>query len=88
LNARPPAESAGGGEHSTPEIAHLRVVSGAPEEPEGNGGQSGCHSVTRKPDQRPADWVTAALEEALAGWRANRDERRLRAALARLFAVL
>jgi hypothetical protein len=88
LNARPPAESAGVEEHSTADIPHLRVVSDAAEELEGNGGHSGCHSVTRVPDQRPADWVAVALEQALGEWRETRDARALRAVLEQLFTVL
>jgi hypothetical protein len=63
-------------------------VGGTVGEPEGNAGEPTCHTVTRPPGAAPADWVAAALEQALAGWLENRDERTLRMVLARLVAVL
>ena len=43
------------------------IVSAAAGESEGNGGQSTCNTVTREPDQRPSDWVAAALERRSRG---------------------
>lgn len=68
-------------------IGHLRVVGGAPGEPEGVEVTSGCHTVTR-PGDGARERVRGLLEGALERWQNSPSVGDLRRRLHRLLLAL